>query len=228
MCGRYTLTVSLDELITYYELGESTQVSYHKPRYNIAPTQQVLAVIHDGERNRLGELRWGLIPKWAKDPKIGVQMINARAETLSEKPAFQSAFERRRCLIPADSFYDWKQTTTGKQPFRIHLNDRALFSFAGLYDTWTSPDGQKISSCSIITTTPNDLMATIHHRMPVILQRHEEQDWLNRQQTNSKLLAPYLVPYPSEQMVAYPVSAKVGHIRNDDETCILPMAEEEE
>lgn len=226
MCGRYTITVSLDELITYYEIGQAVNAPYHQPRYNIAPTQQVLAVIHDGQHNRLGALRWGLIPSWAKDEKIGVQMINARAETLSQKPAFQTAFARRRCIIIADSYYEWQQTNSGKQPLRIKLKEREIFSFAGLYDTWKASDGRKISSCTIITTAATDWLADIHHRVPVILPREAEQAWLNREVTDPSQLAQFLIPYPVKQMVAYPVSSKVGNIRNDDETCIIPVQTE--
>lgn len=223
MCGRYTITVSLEELTTYYELGQTVNAPYHQPRYNIAPTQQVLAVIHDGQQNRLGQLRWGLIPNWAKDEKIGVQMINARAETLSEKPSFKQAFSRQRCILVADSYYEWQPTNVGKLPMRIKLKDREIFSFAGLYDTWITPDGRKISSCTIITAEATGWLAKIHHRVPVILPREAEQAWLNRHTTDSKQLTHFLNPYPVEQMIAYHVSKKVGNIRNDDETCILPV-----
>jgi putative SOS response-associated peptidase YedK len=224
MCGRYTVTVTIEELIAYYDLDDTTHVPYHVPKYNIAPTQSVLAVIHDGEKLRIGELRWGLIPSWAKEEKIAAQMINARAETLAEKPAFKLAFARKRCLIPADSFYEWKATPNGKQPYRIIVKERNLFSFAGLYETWTSPAGDKISTCTIVTTTANGFMANLHHRMPVILPRQQEQTWLDRSITDASGLAQLLQPYADHLMMAYPVSTAVGNVRYQDKTCIQEVS----
>jgi putative SOS response-associated peptidase YedK len=219
MCGRYTVTVTLDELLLRYHTDMSAP-SYYVPRYNVAPGQMVMAVIHDGERNRLGSLRWGLIPEWAKDESMGYKMINARAETLTDKPAFKNSFQRKRCLIPADSFYDWKGTGGGKQPMRIMLKSQEIFSLAGLYDTWISPDGSKISSCTIITTTSNELMVDIHDRMPVIVRPEDESLWLDRHITQTDTLYPLLKPYPAEEMYAYPVSGRVGNVRNDDQACV--------
>jgi putative SOS response-associated peptidase YedK len=160
MCGRYTITVTLEELMLYYQIEWKIPIKY-RPKYNVAPGQMVMAAIHDGQQTRLGELRWGLIPEWAKDEKMAYQMLHARAETLTEKPAFKASFQRKRCLIPADSFYEWKRVGKAKQPMRILFKNRELFSLAGLYDTWVSPDGMKISTCTLITTTPNELMADI-------------------------------------------------------------------
>lgn len=151
MCGRYTITVTLEELMLHYDIYYKYPGRY-SPKYNVAPGQQVMAIVHDGEKNKLGELRWGLVPEWAKDEKLGYQMLNARAETLAYKPAFRKSFERKRCLIPADSFYDWKGTGKQKQPMRIMLRSKGIFSMAGLYDMWTSPDGTRISTCTVVTT----------------------------------------------------------------------------
>jgi putative SOS response-associated peptidase YedK len=220
MCGRYTIIVTLEELLRRYDVSGSIMPA-HMPRYNVAPGQMVMAVIHDGKQNRLGQLRWGLIPEWAKDESAGYKMLNARAETLAEKPAFRNSFQRKRCLIPADSFYDWKRTEKGKQPMRILLKSQEIFSLAGLYDTWTAPDGSKISTCTVITTESNEMMAPIHDRMPVILRPQEESIWLDRQITKIDMLLPLLKPYSADEMYAYPVSERVGNVRNDDEACVL-------
>ncbi|WNR46593.1 SOS response-associated peptidase [Paenibacillus roseipurpureus] len=223
MCGRYTITVTLEELMLRYDMYD-TYMPRYGPKYNVAPGQQVMAIVHDGQQNKLGELRWGLIPEWAKEEKIGYQMLNARAETLADKPAFRKPFERKRCLIPADSFYDWKGTGKQKQPMRIMLRTGELFSMAGLYDTWTSPDGVRISTCTVITTESNTMMKEIHDRMPVILPREKEALWLDRTNRSVNQLQALLQSYPSEHMMAYPVSNRVGNVRNDDELCIEPIS----
>lgn len=217
MCGRYTLTVSLEELLLHYSLNPE-RVPFHEPRFNISPSQMVMSIIHDGQANRMGELSWGFIPSWAKEPKN--RTINARAETLLEKPAFKIPFLRKRCIIPADSFYEWKTTGTGKQPMRIMLKSEGIFSLAGIYDTWTSPDGHKISSVAIITTEPNEVVAGIHNRMPLILNPEDEAVWLNRSIQKPGVLTPLLRPFSAENMKAYPVSPKVGSVRNDSPECI--------
>lgn len=216
MCGRFTIVVTMDELMRYYMI-EVPSNKYHAPRYNVAPGQMVMAVISDGEQNRLGELKWGLIPSWAKDEKTGYKMINARADSVAEKPAFRSSFQRKRCMIPADGFYEWRKPN--KQPFRITLQSEGIFSMAGLYDTWTSPDGTKISTCTIITTEPNALMMDIHDRMPVILSREDEQRWLDKD-LKTEDLKKMLKPFPAEVMKAYPVSKVVGNVKNDSLACI--------
>ncbi|MBP1153782.1 MULTISPECIES: SOS response-associated peptidase [unclassified Paenibacillus] len=217
MCGRYTLTVTLEELMLHFYSNVSSSVAY-QPRFNISPSQMVLAVIHDGHENRIGPLKWGLLPSWAKDEKT--MMTNARAETLKDKPAFKVPFARKRCLIPADSFYEWKQTNEGKQPMRVLLKSEKMFSMAGLYDTWIAPDGRKVSSCTIITTMPNSLVADIHNRMPVILTPQNEAVWLNREIQDMESLLPLLKPFPTEEMKAYPVSPMVGNAKNDVPECI--------
>lgn len=218
MCGRYTIVVSIEELMLRYLSDLPT--SPYTPRYNVAPMQQVLAVVNDGERNRLGELRWGLVPSWASDEKIGSKMINARAETLLEKPSFRSLVARRRALVPADGFYEWKQNGGEKQPMRITMRDGGIFSMAALYDTWVAPDGRKLGTCTIITTTPNELMAGIHDRMPVIVRPEDEAFWLDRGNADTTGLMSLLRPYDAGRMRAYPVSRIVGNVKNDVPECI--------
>ncbi len=176
MCGRFTLTINPDELQQQFGLSEAppTQLA---PRYNIAPTQAVAVIANNSDR-KLELFQWGLIPSWAKDPKIGSKMINARAETLAEKPSFRTALKRRRCLVVADGFYEWKKTGSGKTPMYIQLKDGQPFGFAGLWEAWQSPDDGLIKTCTIITTTPNALLAEIHYRMPVILPREAYDTWL--------------------------------------------------
>lgn len=219
MCGRYTITVTLEELLLRYDLDEMS-LPFYGPRYNVAPGQMVPAIIHDGQRNRLGELRWGLVPQWAKDDKMAYQTLNARAETISEKPAFKAPFQRKRCLLPADSFYEWKGAGKDKQPMRIMLKSEGIFSIAGLYDTWLAPDGRKISTCTVVTTKPNELVADIHDRMPVILRPEDEALWLDRTVTTPDVLRPLLKPCAASDIYAYPVSNRVGNVRNDDEACV--------
>ncbi|MGE4090272.1 MAG: SOS response-associated peptidase, partial [Candidatus Binatia bacterium] len=205
MCGRFTLTADLDQIEERFSF-HSTNLSC-KPRYNIAPSQPVLAVIVDHEGKRGEFLRWGLIPSWAKEETIGNRMINARAETVAEKPSFRRALQQRRCLIVADGFYEWKATGKKKTPMFIALKARALFSFAGLWESWNSPSGATIHSCTIITTTPNALMESIHTRMPVILTREAEDLWLVRTITEPQQLVPLLQPYSAEAWEAYEVSS---------------------
>jgi putative SOS response-associated peptidase YedK len=175
--------------------------------------------------NRLDFFNWGLIPSWAKDPEIGNRMINARAETLAQKPSFRSAFQRRRCLVLADGFYEWQKSPSSKSkiPMCIKLRDSSPFAFAGLWEIWHSPDGSEIRSCTIITTEPNELMKPIHNRMPVILSPQVYQDWLNPGNGKPDRLSSYLVPYPSDQMIAYPVSNTVNNPKNDTPECIRPL-----
>jgi putative SOS response-associated peptidase YedK len=220
MCGRFTLTTSKDELEERYQA--IVQFDY-RPRYNIAPGQLIAAVISDGEKKRIGQLKWGLIPFWAKDEKIGYKMINAKCETLHEKPAFKHLLVRKRCLIPADGFYEWAKTGGKKQPYRVTLKSQGIFSMAGLYDTWVSPNGEKISSCTIITTEPNELMSPIHSRMPVILDPEEEETWLNRDMDDPLLIRSLLDPHPSEAMTMYAVSNDVGNVKNDYPALIQPL-----
>ncbi|MEK3658482.1 SOS response-associated peptidase [Paenibacillus sp. FSL F4-0236] len=214
MCGRYTITVTMEELMVRYFANDSTIIHY-APKYNAAPMQQIPAVINTGSSNKLGELRWGLVPSWAKDDKIGNKMINARAESLLEKPSFKRLVSSRRCIIPSDGFYEWKVQGSSKQPMRIVMRDGGIFSMAGLYDIWMDPEGNKLSTCTIITTTPNELMAEIHNRMPVILKPEDETEWLDRGNQDTTSLIKLLKPYDQQLMRAYPVSMAVGNVRTD-------------
>ncbi|OKP88738.1 SOS response-associated peptidase [Paenibacillus sp. P32E] len=214
MCGRYTIMVSMEELMLHYFIEETTIV-YYAPKYNAAPMQNLPAVIHDGKQNRLGELRWGLVPSWSKDDKQGSKMINARQESLQDKPSFRNLISSRRCIIPADGFYEWKRQAGNKQPMRIVMKSGELFSMAGLYDIWMDTSGNRLGTCTIITTGPNRLMADIHDRMPVILSREAESEWLDRNNHEVPNLMKLLRPYAAEEMRAYPVSAAVGNVRND-------------
>lgn len=224
MCGRYTVTVTLEELVVRFAM-DRTSFPYYRQKYNVAPGQMIMAVLHDGEANRAGELKWGFVPSWAKDSKIGYRMINARAETILHKPAFRTPLERKRCIIPADSFYEWKKNASGsgKQPMRIQLNSGSLFAMAGLYDTWLAPDGSKLSTCTIITTESNELIAGIHERMPVILRPEDEAGWLNRSNRDPARLLHLLKPFPAKEMRAYPVSSHVGNVNNDSPECVLEI-----
>ena len=222
MCGRCTLTKELRELAKRFEAEISA--SFDKtiaPRYNIAPTQSVIVVNDTGQRE-IVSMRWGLIPSWAKDESIGNRMINARAETLAEKPAFRNGLKKRRCIIPADGFYEWKKLGNVKQPVRIVLKNREPFGFAGLWEQWVSPDGEGILSCTIITTSANELLKDVHDRMPVILPREAEGTWLNPDAPVSELLS-LLKPYPADEMEFYPVSRAVNSRAIDSPDCIAPI-----
>lgn len=230
MCGRFTLTTSPDELQAAFDWLKmppemtDAQGGGPLPRYNIAPTQPVAVVPNDGF-NRLDYFTWGLVPSWAKDPNIGSRMINARAETLAEKPSFRNAFKRRRCLILADGFYEWQviPRQKSKQPMYITLEDHRPFAFGGLWEIWKSPDGSEIYSCTIITTEPNPLMATIHNRMPLILPPETYTQWLNPNEQRPEALKSLLEPYPASQMAAYPVSSLVNSPANDTPELVEPL-----
>ncbi|SDI64122.1 SOS response-associated peptidase [Natribacillus halophilus] len=213
MCGRFTLYDQIKKIRERFGIDVSA-VTDVDPSFNIAPSQSILAIINDGEQNRLGRLRWGLIPFWAKDTKIGYKMINARAETVAEKNSFKQAFKWRRCLIPANGFYEWTTTAGQKQPYHIQMQDGALFAFAGLWEKWT--DGEEdIFSCSIITTEANDLMRDIHDRMPVILSREHEQKWLDPTMNDPEKATNLLQPFPANEMKAYQVSTNVNSPKNN-------------
>jgi putative SOS response-associated peptidase YedK len=209
MCGRFSLTANEAELNLRFELegGDAPYV----PRYNGAPTQ-MMAVITGENPHKLSYHRWGLIPSWAKDTSIGNKMINARAETITEKPSFRTPLFSKRCLVPADGFYEWQQDA-GKQPYRIFVKDNPIFSMAGLWERWKSPEGTIIESFNIITTEANSFMKPIHNRMPVILRREDEKVWLASK--NSVEILSLLKPYSSEDMDAYPVSKLVNSPRNE-------------
>ena len=182
------------------------------PRFNIAPTQEVSAVRDLGEGRELEFLRWGLIPSWAKDKSIGAKLINARAETVAEKPAFRSAFKHRRCLIPADGFFEWKKEGGRKEPHYITLRDGGLFAFAGLWEEWHPEDGEAVRSCTIITTGANELVRPLHDRMPVILDPGDYADWLDVNPRTKEQLLSLLRPFPSEKMRTYPQDCLVNKV----------------
>lgn len=221
MCGRFTLVSDMDLILHRFNVAYAGVD--HIPRYNIAPSQSVLAIISDGKERRIGQLRWGLIPFWAKDAKIGYKMINARAETVAEKVSFKHPFKRQRCLIPADSFYEWKQENGKKVPMRIRLKNGEPFAFAGLWSRWVSPEGEEIHSCTIITTRPNELVKNIHDRMPVILRPEDEDMWLDRTIQEPEFLQQLLKPYEADRMEAYQVSTTVNSPKNDSPECIKPI-----
>lgn len=195
------------------------------PRYNIAPTQPVPIVRqHPKEPNRvLSLVRWGLIPSWAKDMSGSAGMINARSETAATKPAFRDPMKFRRCLVPADGFYEWGRTESAKQPFCFEVNDGELFAFAGLWDRWRDPSGQWIKSCSILTTTPNAVTAAVHDRMPVILKRNDCDLWLDPGMTDVEALSDLLKPFDARSMRSYPVSSRINQVQNDDPACSAPV-----
>lgn len=214
MCGRFTFT-DFEGIEERFQIPQPNL----KPNYNVAPTQDVPVIVNHGQ---LAMFRWGLIPFWAKDAAIGNKMINARAETIDEKPSFKHSLQRKRCLVVADGFYEWKKEGSTKRPHRITLKNKELFGFAGLWDTWKSPSGD-IVSCTIITTTPNELMEGIHDRMPVILSRDSERVWLDQSIVDGGYLKSLLVPYPAERMMAYEVSAFVNSVKNNGPECLEPV-----
>lgn len=199
MCGRFVLISDLSEIKEEFTIQDVA--CDYRPSNDVLPSHQIAAVIHDGV-NRLVSFRWGLIPVWAKDPSIASRLINARAETLTEKPSFRNAFKKRRCLILADGFYESLKEGKKKIPYYFRLKSGKTFGLAGLYETWTSPDGQPISTCTIITTEPNDLVRPIHNRMPVIIPKEQESLWLDPAVQDIRVLTPLLQPYPSMEIHA--------------------------
>lgn len=224
MCGRFVLMTPGRSLAAHFRLAEEPSL---EARYNIAPTQTVAVVeaIEPGARSELKMVKWGLVPFWAKDTSIGARLINARAETAAEKPAFRNPFRNRRCLIPADGFYEWKRTDGSKQPHFVRLANRQVFAFAGLRDRWESADSDVIESCTILTTEANTLLLPIHDRMPVILHSEDYDLWLDPGVKQSELLKPLLKPYPPEEMIVYPVGGKVNKSTSEGPDCIEPLNE---
>jgi len=223
VCGRYSITVPTTQLAERFDAAPPSELP--GPRYNAAPTQTLPVLLNTGER-QIQLLRWGLIPRWAKDATTGYKMINARSESLTEKPAYRDSFKRRRCLVLADSFYEWQKTGDGKIPMRIMLKSGEPFAFAGLWETWKDPqdpEGELLRTFTIITGKPNDVVAPIHDRMPMILLPEDEKVWLDNEadtETWSKLLK----PYPADLMRAYPISRRINATTNDDPSLIVPAA----
>ena len=194
--------------------------------WNVAPTDPLPVVRYNpkaGQRS-LDMLRWDLMPYWSKDIKVGFANINAKAEAIENKPAFRNAFERRRCLVPVDNFYEWRKTATGKQPYALALADRGIMALAGLWENWRSPAGEWVRSFAIITTEPNELCAALHNRMPAILAPEAWPEWLGEEPADELQLKSLLAPYPSEAMICWPVSARVGNVRNNNSSLIEPVA----
>ena len=219
MCGRFSLGVDTDRLVA--EFGIATVADPHEPRYNIAPTQPVPAVVRGDDGLRLGALRWGLVPHWADDPGIGNRLINARSETVHRKPAFRDAFRERRCWVLADGFYEWREEDGRKVPVHFHLPDAAPFAFAGLWDRWRS-DEDDIVSCTLLTTEPNDDVEPVHDRMPVILPADVRERWLDPDADPSDLKA-LLRPFPGA-LESHTVSTRVNRPENDDPSLIEPAS----
>lgn len=222
MCGRYRLSRRKQLVEEYFDASGEEDWS---PRYNIAPTQPVPVIRqHPKEPRRVFSLmRWGLIPSWSKDASGAAKMINARSETAHLLPAFRDAMKLRRCLVPADAFYEWKRTNTTKQPFCFEVNNGKLFAFAGLWEGWRDPGEQWIRSCSILTTTPNVVTSTVHDRMPVILEEDNYDLWLDPGVTDVDAISSLLKPYDARLMRSYPVSSRINQVANDDETCAAPV-----
>lgn len=233
MCGRYTLTDLGEELLRQFQLP--LLPPDYRPRYNIAPSQQVPVIVSvDGQR-RIGMMRWGLVPSWAKEPSIGHRMINARAESVAEKPAFRTALRRRRCLIPADGYYEWQVRNGRKQPVRFVGARQRVFAFAGLWESWQPPaanDGaqeppSRLVTCTIITTAANDFARQVHDRMPVILPPEAYALWLDPKVQDPEAVLPLLTAPPEDALRAYDVSTLVNSPANDVPACVEPLPEDE-
>ena len=223
MCGRYRLSKRKQLIEEYFETANEVD---WEPRYNIAPSQNVGIIRQDPSRPRrdFSQVRWGLIPYWAKEASIGHKMINARSETVADKPAFREAFKNRRCLIPADGFYEWMRTGKAKQAFHFGMQDDSLFAFAGIWDRWKDAAGNLVETCSILTSTPNSLLAAVHDRMPVILERDDYELWLDPGFKDLNALSEMLRPFNPALMSSYPVSTRVNSPKNDDPECAAEIA----
>ena len=223
MCGRFVQAQSAQSYADHFGAAVSLDEAVD-PSWNVAPTDRVYAVAeHEGNRF-LGAFRWGLIPWFAKEAKVGARHINARAETVATTPAFKDSFARKRCLIPADGFYEWeKRESGGKVPHFVHNADHSPLALAGLWSSWKNPDGERVATCSIITTRPNDLLAPIHDRMPLILPREAWDRWMDRETTDPGVLEALLVPAADETLAEYPVSTLVNDVKNNYAECVTPL-----
>ncbi|MFG6149822.1 SOS response-associated peptidase [Halobacillus sp. B23F22_1] len=220
MCGRYTLTAQEDDIRREFDL--EVPIPEFKPRYNIAPGQKVLAIIDDGKQRRGGFMHWGLVPSWAKDQKIGYKMINARSETAHEKPSFKNLMAAKRCLIIADSFYEWKKEDKDKVPFRIMPKNRELFAFAGLWDHWKTEEEERFT-CTILTKEANEFMKGIHHRMPVVLPKESQKHWIEPVKWQPGDAAKFIEQITIDDLYAEQVSTYVNSAKNEGPECIQPL-----
>jgi putative SOS response-associated peptidase YedK len=223
MCGRYRLSRRKQLVEEYFDAAEWQED--WSPRYNIAPTQPVPVIRQNPKEplRQLGLMKWGLIPSWAHDPSAAAKMINARSETAATKPAFRDPLKHRRCLIPADGFYEWMRTGKAKQPYCFEVNEGELFAFAGLWDRWKDPSGNWVKTCSILTSTPNAVTSPVHDRMPVILDPESYDLWLDPGMTKVEAVSDLLRPCDARLMRCYPISTRINHGANDDEECSRPV-----
>ena len=227
MCGRARLSSDVSEIKLVFRIPPQRPTPNFAASWNVAPTDPLPVVRYDAKEHQrsLDVMRWELVPFWAKDIKVGFSNINAKAEGIESKPAFRKAFERRRSLVPADNFYEWKKTVTGKQPHALALADRGIMALAGVWENWHAPGGEWVSSFAIITTMPNELCGEIHNRMPVILKPETWPAWLGEEPADLEELKSLLTPYPSDDMICWPVSPRVGNVRNNDPSLIEPISE---
>lgn len=223
MCGRFTISISENELRDYLKESfdiEEAKSDFELPRYNVAPGQPVISIINDGKKNRVGLFKWGLVPPFAKDEKIGNNLINAKSETLVDKPSFKPSFQSKRCVILANGFFEWRKEEKGKTPMHILMTDHSIFPMAGLWSTYIKADGSKLHTTTIITTSANELVSSIHDRMPVILTEESKKIWLNPNIKDFPTLQKVLTPYDTNKMKAYKVSSLVNTATNDSAECI--------
>jgi len=219
MCGRYTLISNADELVEFFQLSREF-LPLFEPRYNIAPTQTVLTICEQDKVRQAEQMFWGLIPAWSQDGRPSATLINARGETLRAKPSFRESFQRRRCIVPATGFYEWQKLGKGKQPYYIRPAQQKLFAFAGLWNEWEGPKGEKVHSCCVVTTQANSLMASFHDRMPVILEKNDFAQWLDSANHDTDALKILLKPLDPLLMQASPVSNFVNSARNQGPKCL--------
>jgi putative SOS response-associated peptidase YedK len=226
MCGRARLSSDVSEIKLVFSIPPERPPPNFAASWNVAPTDSLPVVRYDaraGERS-LEVMRWGLVPFWAKDIKVGFSNINAKAEGVDTRPAFREAFQRRRCLVPLDNFYEWKKLGKDRQPYAVALADRRLMAMAGMWESWRSPAGERLHSFAIVTTAPNELLAPVHDRMPVILGPENWPLWLGEAPANPARLKALLVPYPADDMVIWPVDRRIGNVKNNDPSLIEPIA----
>ena len=226
MCGRFSNTSKPGAYEKEFKIGKKNPDIF-RVRYNIAPSQMIDVVRADEDRHIVDQLKWGLVPAWAKDPNIGSRMINARAETLAEKPSFRNSFKQRRCIIPASGFFEWQKKAGGgggKQPFYFYVREKDLFGFAGLWEEWLDQEsGELLETCTIITTEANEVLKPVHERMPVILKPSDYDLWLDPEENNTERLQKILVPYPAKEMGSHPVSKNINYPDNDSSDLIKPI-----